>query len=62
MLPIGGNYTVDCLDAGKASDLLQPKICISIHFNTFPAITCNPSDFEIELKKYNIGYMLLNPG
>lgn len=62
MLPIGGNYTMDFIDAAVASAYLKPKICIPIHFNTFPAICCNPTDFENELNLIGLKYKLLEPG
>lgn len=62
MLPIGGNYTMDFIDAAVASGYLKPKACIPIHFNTFPGINCNPEDFESELKIYKTKYKLLAPG
>jgi L-ascorbate metabolism protein UlaG (beta-lactamase superfamily) len=38
VLPIGGNYTMDVLDAVKASDFIQCNKVIGIHYDTFPVI------------------------
>lgn len=62
MLPIGGNYTMDYIDAAVASTYLKPKTCIPIHFNTFPVINCNPADFENKLNLTKTKYKLLLPG
>ncbi|MEN6555824.1 MAG: metal-dependent hydrolase [Anaerolineaceae bacterium] len=37
-LPIGDNYTMGPDDALRAVKLLQPKVVIPIHYNTFPLI------------------------
>lgn len=38
MLPIGDNYTMGPADALRAVKLIQPKLVIPIHYNTFPLI------------------------
>lgn len=45
MLPIGGNYTMDIEDALLAVKILQPKLTIPMHYNTFPLIECDPQIF-----------------
>ena len=62
MLPIGGNYTMDSADAFRAVSLLSPDVCIPMHFNTFPAIMCDPGKFKALLSNSNTEYMLLQPG
>jgi len=37
-IPIGDNYTMGPEDALRAVRLLQPKVVIPIHYNTFPLI------------------------
>ncbi len=37
-IPIGDNYTMGPDDALRAVKLLQPKVVIPIHYNTFPLI------------------------
>ena len=46
MLPIGGNYTMDIDDAIYAAGLINSKMVLPIHFNTFPAINVNESDLK----------------
>jgi len=62
MLPIGGNYTMDSVDAFRAVSLLLPDVCIPMHFNTFPAVMCNPDEFETLLSNSNTKYKLMQPG
>ncbi|NMR86109.1 metal-dependent hydrolase, partial [Vibrio parahaemolyticus] len=50
ILPIGGNYTMDIDDAVKAVKLIEPKLTIPMHYNTFPLIKADP----LEFKKKNI--------
>ena len=37
-IPIGDNYTMGPNDALRAVKLLQPKVVVPIHYNTFPLI------------------------
>ncbi len=62
MLPIGGNYTMDIVDAVRASEMLSPRICIPIHYNTFPIITCDPMDFKRQLADIPINCEIMSPG
>ena len=36
LLPIGDNFTMGITDAVKAVELVNPKIAIPMHYNTFP--------------------------
>lgn len=46
-LPIGDNFTMGPEDAAKAVEILQPKLTVPIHYNTFPPIEQNPEDFKL---------------
>lgn len=59
-LPIGGNYTMDVIDAAKAVSFINPNITVPIHYNTFPLIKANPTDFVDALPNHKVA--LLNPG
>ena len=45
MIPIGDNYVMGPEDAIKAAEMLNPKIVIPMHYNTFPEIEQDPEDF-----------------
>lgn len=45
ILPIGGHYTMDPVDAAKAVELLGAANAIPVHYNTWPVINQNPEDF-----------------
>jgi L-ascorbate metabolism protein UlaG (beta-lactamase superfamily) len=45
LLPIGGNFTMDIDDAAKAVELLNPRLAIPMHYNTFDLIAAQPERF-----------------
>jgi len=45
LLPIGDNFTMGIDDAVKAVELLQPRLAIPMHYDTFDLIRANPEDF-----------------
>lgn len=59
LLPIGGNFTMDAVDAAKAVDFIKPKISIPMHYKTFPVIDADPKAFK-EMVKGEV--IILNPG
>jgi L-ascorbate metabolism protein UlaG (beta-lactamase superfamily) len=46
MLPIGGHYTMDINGAVEAIKLLGVKKAIPMHYNTFPPIRADASEFK----------------
>lgn len=45
LLPIGDNFTMGVDDAVKASEFLQAKVTVPMHYNTFPVIEVDADDF-----------------
>lgn len=45
LLPIGGYYTMDIDDAVRAVKMIEPKIAVPMHFDTFQQIQADPSEF-----------------
>lgn len=45
-LPIGDNFTMGPEDAAMAVELLQPKLVVPVHYDTFPPIKQDPEDFK----------------
>jgi L-ascorbate metabolism protein UlaG (beta-lactamase superfamily) len=45
-VPIGDNFTMGPQDAAYAVELLNPKLAVPIHFNTFPPIEQDPETFK----------------
>ena len=61
-LPIGGYYTMDIEQATKASQWLNAKTIIPMHYNTFDAISVNLDDFETKIKGLEKTPLVLNIG
>lgn len=62
LLPIGDNYTMGITDAVKAVELVNPKIAIPMHYNTFPVIQADPHVFQKTLEKHGRSCMVLEYG
>lgn len=45
IVPIGGHYTMDPDDAAEAVRLIEPKVVIPCHYNTFPPIEQDADEF-----------------
>jgi L-ascorbate metabolism protein UlaG (beta-lactamase superfamily) len=45
LLPIGDNFTMGVDDAVKATEFLQPKVVIPMHYKTFDVIDVDPQEF-----------------
>lgn len=50
ILPIGGRYTMDPIDAAIAVSMLRPKYAIPMHYNTFEQIAQDPDFFASKVK------------
>ncbi len=50
ILPIGGRYTMDPQDAALAVEMLEPRIVIPMHYNTFEVIEQDPNIFASSVK------------
>lgn len=45
LLPIGDNLSMGIEDAVKATELLNPRMVIPMHYNTFAVIDAEPEEF-----------------
>lgn len=50
-LPIGDNYTMGPDDALRAVKLIQPKVAIPIHYNTWPLIAQDPAAWKERVER-----------
>ncbi len=62
LLPIGDNYTMGITDAVKAVELVNPKLTIPMHYNTFPVIKADPFEFKKKIEAKNIKCRVLEFG
>jgi len=63
LLPIGGFFTMDSVQAAKAVEMLKPKIAIPMHYNTWPPIKADPMTFKSLVEKNTKAQVkILKPG
>jgi len=63
MLPIGDNYTMGPADALRAVKLIQPKLVIPIHYNTFPLIQQDAQAWARQVEsETKTAARVMNPG
>jgi len=63
LVPIGGHYTMDRLDAVDAADLIGAKTVIPCHYDTFPLIETDAQAFKSEVESSTRSdVVLLDPG
>ncbi|NOR85151.1 MBL fold metallo-hydrolase [archaeon] len=51
LIPIGGTYTMDEIEAAKAANIIQPKIVIPMHYNYIKGLEKNPEKFAQNVYK-----------
>jgi L-ascorbate metabolism protein UlaG (beta-lactamase superfamily) len=56
-VPIGDNFTMGPEDAAYAIELLNPKLAVPIHFNTFPPIEQDPEKFKALVEEHEVKIM-----
>ena len=63
LLPIGDNYTMGPQDAAEAANMLQPKLVVPMHYNTWPLIAQSPEAFQQDVQnRFKIPVRILQPG
>ena len=62
LLPIGDNFTMGIDDAVKAVELVNPRIAIPMHYNTFPVITADPEEFAARCSAHGKTCRIMQPG
>ena len=63
VLPIGDNFTMGPQDALKAVELVNPKIVVPIHYNTFEIIEQDPNAFAQMVEAQTLARcVVLEPG
>lgn len=61
-LPIGGHFTMGADDAIIAAKWLNADIIIPMHYNTFPPIKADVSEFENKVAKAGKKCIVMKPG
>jgi L-ascorbate metabolism protein UlaG (beta-lactamase superfamily) len=63
LLPIGDNYTMGPDDALRAVKLLEPKVVIPVHYDTFDLIRQDPHAFAVRVEEETAAKcVVLKPG
>jgi L-ascorbate metabolism protein UlaG (beta-lactamase superfamily) len=63
VLPIGDNFTMGPQDAVRAAKLLNAKVVVPCHYNTFPPIEQDPARFKAEVEAQTSSRVeILQPG
>jgi L-ascorbate metabolism protein UlaG (beta-lactamase superfamily) len=62
LLPIGDNFTMGITDAVKAVEMVNPKVAIPMHYNTFPVIKADPFEFKMKVEKMGLKCRVLEYG
>lgn len=64
LLPIGSYYVMSIKQAVKATELINPKYVIPMHYDTFPVISANPEEFkkQVEMKFPKTKVEIIRPG
>jgi L-ascorbate metabolism protein UlaG (beta-lactamase superfamily) len=62
LLPIGDNYTMGVKEAVKAVELLDPKVAIPMHYDTFDWIKADASEFVKKVEAMGKKAVVVQPG
>ena len=63
LIPIGGHYTMDQVDAVDAANLIGAQVVIPCHFNTFPVIEADVQQFQSDITAATSSHpVVLEPG
>ncbi len=64
LLPIGGHFTMDPVEAAYAVEMIKPKVAIPMHYKTFPVLYGTPEEFEklVKEKAPDVQVVVLKPG
>jgi L-ascorbate metabolism protein UlaG (beta-lactamase superfamily) len=63
LVPIGGHYTMDRLDAVTAVEFIEPGTVIPIHYDTMPVIETDAEAFKADVESQTSAKVLiLQPG
>ena len=62
LLPIGDNFTMGPIDAAEAARMLQAKLTVPMHYNTFEMIQVDPQVFVKEAGKHGCNVKVMPVG
>lgn len=62
LLPIGGTYTMDAINAETAAKAIACKYVVPTHYNTWPRIAQDPAAFAAGLRSSRTKAVVMRPG
>ena len=63
LVPIGGHYTMDRLDAVTAVEFIDPSVVIPVHYDTFPPVETDAEAFKADVESQTSAkVVILAPG
>lgn len=62
MIPIGGNFVMDVEDAVLAVKMIEPKIVIPMHYDTWEIIKADSKNFNKKIESLKIKCEIMAPG
>jgi L-ascorbate metabolism protein UlaG (beta-lactamase superfamily) len=62
ILPIGGNYTMDPVDAIHAADFVKCSTVVGVHYNTWPIIAIDTNKAVADFAAAGKKLLLPKPG
>jgi len=62
LIPIGDNYTMGIDDAVRACEMIRAKLHVPTHFNTFPPIKQDGSEFVRKVEGKGLKARVVEPG
>ena len=63
LVPIGGHYTMDRIDAVVAVEFIGPAVVIPVHYDTFPPIETDAEAFKADVETSTASdVQILQPG
>lgn len=63
LVPVGGHFTMDPIDAVDAVDFIKPQVVIPCHYNTFPVIEIDVNQFQSDVQSATSSHcVVLEPG
>lgn len=62
LLPIGDNYTMGIDDAVRACEMIRAKLHVPMHYNTFPAVKADGTEFVRKVEGKGMKARVVEPG
>lgn len=62
LIPIGGHFVMDPVDAAAATKMIGPKMAMPMHYGTIPQLKGTPAEYKAALGQTSIKILDTKPG